>query len=206
MRENRKFTRAKLPQDIAEWKRLLGAQAHWPSHEQVDVYDLAYKGAAIGAPSVYEVELDDKLPLKFSLSPYGDIEVLCRVVWVAEDRVGLEFQNMNVGSKQRLDQYLDGKLIGQNLRPVDARYFHGDADFTDWYSGPHDTHVFLWRNNSAQIEKAMLEAEFGSIEFDGKNWNTTDKDLLIRFSDILSQIPNAEQPLIELANTLPRNL
>lgn len=206
MKENRKYVRAKLPHDVPEWSRLLGAKAHWPSLEQVDVYDLAYKGAAIGAPSLFAIEVNQKIPLKVSLNPYGDIGVNCRVAWIAEGRIGLEFEDMTAGAKRLLDQYLDIKIIGQNLKLVDPRHFNANTDFTDWYTGPHDTHVFLWRNDSAQIQKAKVESEFGAVEFDGVRWHSTNKDFLIKISDILSQIPQVEHPLKELAKTLPRTL
>lgn len=206
MKENRKHVRVRIPHDIIEWNRLLGAKAHWPSHEQVEVYDLAYKGAAVGTPAVFAVALEQKIKIKFSLNPYGDVHVQCRVAWKTDQRVGLEFEQMSAEAKQRLDQYLDHKLIGQNLKPVDRRHFHADTNFTDWYMGPHDTHVFLWRDDSAQINKAIVETEFGSVEFDGVEWSGSGRDFLIRISDILSQIPQVEHPLKELARALPRNL
>lgn len=206
MKENRKFIRAKIPHDIIEWNKLLGAKAYWPSHEQVDVFDLAYKGAAIGAPALFEIEVNQKLPLKFSLNPYGDIGVNCRVAWKTENKIGLEFEDMTAGAKRTLDQYLDMKIIGQNLKPVDRKHFNPSVDFTDWYTGPSNVHVFLWRDSSSHIEKAKIESEFGSVEFDGVRWNSSDKDFLIKISDILSQIPQTEHPLKELAKTLPKSL
>ena len=206
MKENRRYVRAKLPHEVVEWNRLLGAKAHWPTHEQVEVYDLAYKGAAIGLPALSALEIDQKMPLRFSLNPYGDIQVKCRVAWKTADRIGLEFEEMTPEAKQRLDQYLDHKLIGQNLKPVDPRHFNPNVDFTDWYIGPHDTHVFLWRNDSSQISKALIETEFGSMEFDGQQWLGGNKEFLIRISDILSQIPQVEHPLKELAKNLPKTL
>ena len=206
MKENRRYVRVKIPHEVLEWNRLLGAKAHWPTHEQVEVYDLAYKGAAVGLPAVYATDLNQKINLRFSLNPYGDIQVQCRVAWKTQDRVGLEFENMSADSKQRLDQYLDHKLIGQNLKPIDPQYFNSNNDFTDWYMGPHDTHVFLWRNDSSQINKAIVETEFGSVEFDGQHWSGSNREFLIRISDILSQIPQVEHPLKELARTLPRDL
>ncbi len=206
MKENRKHVRVKIPHDITEWTRLLGAKAHWPSHEQVEVYDLAYKGAAVGTPAIFTAELDQKIKIKFSLNPYGDIDVGCRIAWKTEQRLGLEFEQMSAEAKQRLDQYLDHKLIGQNLKPVDKRHFHSSADFTDWFMGPHDTHVFLWRGGTSEINKAIVETDFGSVEFNGTSWIGANKDFLIRISDILSQIPQAEHPLKELAKSLPKEL
>lgn len=206
MKENRKHTRVRIPHEVIEWSRLLGAKAHWPSHEQGEVYDLAYKGAAVDTPVVYAVELDQKLMMQFSLNPYGDIKVECRVAWKTDKRIGLEFEQMSAEAKQRLDQYLDHKLIGQNLKPVDPRHFHPNVDFTDWYMGPHDTHVFLWRNASSQINKAIVETDFGKTEFDGVEWVGSNREFLIRISDILSQIPQVEHPLKELARSLPKDL
>lgn len=206
MKQNRKFTRAKIPNEIQEWNRLLGAKAHWPTHEQVDVYDLAYKGAAIGSPTEFNIDIDQKITLRFSLNPYGDILVPCRIAWKTSERIGLEFENISSDTKQKLDRYLDHKLIGQNLRAVDPRHFNNKNEFTDWFIGPKDTHVFLWRNDSSQITKAVIETEFGTFEFDGHRWLDSKKEFLMKVSDILSQIPQAEHPLKELAKTLPRTL
>lgn len=165
--ERREHVRVPVASDWGEVQPLLGATLHWPNHETSQVFDISYFGVATGKPALFEVKIEDAVQIQMDLGEETSLKLNARVAWGTDKVVGLRLDPLGIDERQALDEFLEDRLIGINLRRIDRRHF-GSFDFSVWYHGPNDTNVFLWTDlKTDRILKAEIELDGRVLIFDG---------------------------------------
>jgi hypothetical protein len=167
--DQRKFERVPLAMDWGALQPLLGAVAHWSNHEAVPVFDLSYRGLAMGRPVLQTLERDARQTLSLDLGLHKGVKLQVRVVWMKPEIVGVEIESLESRARQDLANFLEDRLIGRHLHRVDRRYYDAAATFTAWYHGPRDTNVFLWQDTrTGMFTRFEIEFDGQVVWFDGR--------------------------------------
>lgn len=191
--DKRRYTRVHFRGDIGQAHRILGAKVLWSNQEVSDVYDLSYKGIAASRPALVSLKPEGLQTVRIELGERAPFLIPTRVVWISEQSVGLEFGDISAEAHLQLHSFLTDKLIGQNMRAVDPRYFSPEATFQHWFQGPQSTHLFLWcdADEPSKITQVMLD-------FDGQIWQFENRrvvkgdELNERALKVLGQIASTE--------------
>lgn len=191
--EKRRFTRVHFRGDIGQAYRILGAKVVWPNQEVSDVYDLSFKGMAVSRPALVDLKPEALQSLRLELGERSPFLVSARVVWLADPSVGLEMGDISADAHLQLHSFLTDKLIGQNMRAVDKRFFASDSTFQHWFEGPRSTHLFLWCDSEDPSKVTQV-----ILDFDGQVWQFENRrvvkgdELSERALKVLGQISTAE--------------
>lgn len=161
MIEKRRYPRVQLNPSLGEVLAILGAQVAWPNEETSDVLDLSYKGAAVRRPGLYPIALESKSMMSVQLGWLDPFVVEARLAWANLDWVGLEFADLPADGHRAMAEYLDARLTGAKLKPIERALYSGAQDFTAWYQGPSGTHVFVWLDSTHRIER--VHVDFGGV-------------------------------------------
>lgn len=168
LKNRREHIRVPVAGDWGDVQPLLGAALHWPNHETSPVFDLSYFGVAAGRPALYSPKADERMDLRIDLGKDASVPLKGRVAWTGDRVIGFQLDPLGIEARQALDDFLEDRLIGMNLRRVDRRHY-GPFDFSVWYHGPHNTNVFLWQElKTDKITKAEIELDGRVLIFDGK--------------------------------------
>lgn len=217
----------RLVEGVSE--ELVGAAVLWPDGSEGVAFDLSYSGAAVSRASSVDIKVGDILPMVVVLGGKNANSVESEVAWFNDKMVGFAFVHPGTEFRLNLESFLNDKLIGRSLRPVDPRYFSSSLDCQVWYHGPKDTNVYLWVDGSGKLLRAEVELDLQvMIVQEGKVlWGEraessqvqelygTDqggasslagqkdvREFLHRVVELITQIPNGHMALGEAARLL----
>jgi hypothetical protein len=157
MKEQRRFPRVRIEPALAEVFVGLGAEVTWPNQETSTVLDLSYKGVAARRPGLFPVAIANKLRLELRLGDLPNFATSVRVAWCNLDWVGMEFVALPAEGHFAMTEYMDYKLLGAGLKPVERAFFSSGAGFSHWFQGPSGTHVFVWMDDHGQMQKVQID-------------------------------------------------
>lgn len=202
IQEKRRYARAVLKPGLSEVLSALGAQVTWPNLEISDVLDLSYKGAAVRRPGMFPVAVQTEASIEVRLGLFRPFRVPARVAWANLDWVGLEFGEVPPEGHQAMGEFLDAKLLGTTLRPIEQVFFSPGASFTHWFQGPSGIHVFVWLDSARKIDRVNVDFGHMTVRFDrgmGRHLLSREqrKALLI-----LSQMDKPGLPMEEFVRSL----
>jgi len=163
--EKRRFPRAQVLKNLAGLAPELQAQVSWPNHEICEVMDLSYKGMAVRRPGMFPINVQQKVAIAVELGGQLSFTVQARIAWCNMDWVGLEFSSLPPEGHQSMREFLDAKLVGSSLKPVERVFIHGRESFHYWYQGSSQTHVYVWMNASEQVERVLVDLDGEAAEF-----------------------------------------
>ena len=165
----RKFQRVVLEVADRKFQEVFGALAQWPNGTMSRVFDMSYSGVAIESSMSLESKIGDMVTLHFHLGGFPDQKLASRVVWMNRHIVGFEFLDTQE-SRRKLQAFLHDKLLGLNLNLVARDLYPEKAAFSEWFHGPKDTNLYLWKNED-RVKRALLTLESLLINFEnGKMW------------------------------------
>jgi hypothetical protein len=164
MKEQRRFPRIQVSPKLAALAGDLQAQVAWPNHEVSEVADLGYKGVAVRKPGLYPVNAQSSADVEVTLGGWPSFRARVRIAWCNMDWVGLEFTEIPAAGHSALAGYLDAKLVGSMMRPVERALISPLTDFQYWYQGPAQTHVYVWMSGSA-VERVRVDMDGQVAEF-----------------------------------------
>ncbi|MBX3021333.1 MAG: PilZ domain-containing protein [Bdellovibrionales bacterium] len=200
-REQRRYPRALLKPALAEVIAVLGAQVTWPNDEASDVLDLSYKGAAVRRPGMFPVAVQNQMPVQVKLGIDKPFEVFARVAWSNLEWVGLEFNEVPAEGHQAMTDFLDAKLLGAAMRPVEKVLFSASSSFTSWYQGPGGVHVFVWMNSNRLIDRINVDFGTESVFFERGQPRVVFSREQRKALLVLSQMDKPDLPMEEFVRT-----
>jgi hypothetical protein len=186
---------------LAEVILALQAQVTWPNMEISDILDLSYKGMAVRRPGMFPVGAQQRVELLVELGGAQPFKVDARVAWCNLDWVGLEIYKLSPDGHQALHRYLDAKLIGSNLRPVERVFFGDEQSFQFWYQSP-GVHVFIWMNSQGLVDRVSVHIAEDVVELKRGRPAKPFSALERRAFLLLSQMDKPVHPMEEFVRTL----
>ena len=123
------------------------------------VVDLSHTGLAMLREDIADHELPDVTksePLSLILGLQPSFTVQVKLVRHSERIMAFEFASVPTEGRMAIDRFLDPKMIGLNMRPVDKAFFSSGETFSTWFCGPRDTNFFLWMSGS-RVERAIIQ-------------------------------------------------
>jgi hypothetical protein len=94
--------------------------------------------------------------MSVSLGLFAPVAVQVALVRHSERVLAFEFSNMSTEGRLAIDKFLDPKMIGLNMRPVDSSFFSPGETFSLWYCGPRDTNFFLWMSGG-KVDRSIIQ-------------------------------------------------
>lgn len=131
------------------------------------VYDISHTGLAILRENMKDHEIPDSSvseKISVQLGRYPSFDANAKVVRHSEKILAFEFEKISAQGRLAVDQFLDPKMVGLNMRVVDRSIYSSDETFSLWLCGPRDTNFFIWQKQSDQIDRALLQMGRESIE------------------------------------------
>lgn len=200
--EQRRFPRVVVKGPLPELSSILGAQLGWPNLETTEIVDLSYRGMAARRPGLFALAVHNEVALEIRLGVMSPFQAQVRVAWCNLDTVGLELKSMPPEGHQAMAEFLDAKLVGTALKPVERAFFSAGQNFQVWFQGPGGLHVFIWTNKSRTIERVAMSLGERTVEFQrGTRVAIIDGDQR-RGLLVLSQIDRPDLPVEEFLRTL----
>lgn len=201
-KEQRRYPRVILKSSLAEVIGALSAQVIWPNLESSDVVDVSYKGAAVRRPGLFPVAVQNQADVEVKLGIYPPFQVRARIAWTTLEGVGLEFTEINADGHQAMAEFLDAKLLGRGLKPVEKVFFSPGQNFSYWFQGPSGIHVFVWLNSSRLIDRVNVDFGTETVHFErGHKPSDLSREQRKALS-ILSQMDKPDLPMEEFVRTL----
>lgn len=123
------------------------------------VLDLSHTGLALQREEIADHELPDVTktePMSVTLGLFNPVAVQVALVRHSERVLAFEFSNMSTEGRLAIDKFLDPKMIGLNMRPVDRAFFSPGETFSIWYCGPRDTNFFLWMSGG-KVDRSIIQ-------------------------------------------------
>jgi hypothetical protein len=200
--EQRRFPRVSINGQRTELSQILGAQLAWPNLEVTEVLDLSYKGLAARRPGLFPLAVRNEVTIEVRLGMMEPFTAAARVAWCNLEMVGMELKSIPSEGHQAMGEFLDAKLAGTVLRPVERALFSADQNFHIWFQGTGGLHVFIWTDGENVIERVVTSLNDRAIEFQrGARVTTSDGDQR-RGLLILSQIDVPGLPMEEFMRSL----
>lgn len=170
--DQRKFPRIYLQSSARAAAPILGASAHWPGGQKLEVFDLSYIGVAVLKQAGMEAKIGEKRTVQIELSGEdAPIDFPGEVARITDRVVALRFDTLPTQALRALDRFLHAKLLGLHMRPIDRKFFSQTATFTHWFHGPNNTDVFLWFEELA-LKKAVVEIGGDFLKWKGGTFFT----------------------------------
>ena len=201
-REQRRFPRVNVLKDLGELLSVLGAEWTWSNGELSTITDLSYRGVAVRRPGIFPFAAQQDVDGVIRLGVAGEFNVKAKVVWFNLEMVGLEMQQIPPAGHAALAEYLDAKLVGASLRPIERSFFTPGSDFDQWFQTPSGTHVFVWLDGPKGISRVGVTFADLSFEFQrGRGANLKDP-LVRRALLIVSQMDKPSLPMEEFVRSI----
>ena len=201
MREQRRFPRVHVQRALAELISALDAQITWPNEEVSDVVDLSYKGLAVRRPGLFPVHVHNRVEVTLELGRARRFKAEARIAWCSLDGVGLELGDIPAEGYSLLHEYLDVKLTGARLKPVERVFFGAEETFQFWYQAP-GVHVFIWLNEQGMVNRVSVQFGDEAVTLErGRRLNRLSAREKRAFL-LLSQMDKREHPMEEFVRTL----
>lgn len=161
----RRFPRARVQAALAEVIAVLRAQIVWPNQETSELMDLSYKGFAARRPGLFPIAVQERVNIRVELGAAAPFFAAAKVVWCNLDWVGLEVASLPPEGHAAMHVFLESKLLGSQLRPVERALVGTGQSFQYWFQGPSDTHVFVWTDPAQRIDRVQVSMENEQCEF-----------------------------------------
>lgn len=201
MREQRRFPRVTVQRGLAELISALDAQVTWPNEEISAVLDLSFKGLAVRRPGLFPVHVQNHVEVLIELGHARGFPAQARIAWCSLDSVGLELMDLSVDGYPVLHEYLDAKLTGHRLKPVERVFFAHQETFHFWYQTP-DVHVFIWLNDEGLVSRVSVQFGDESVSLERGRPLNSHSEREKRALLLLSQMDKREHPMEEFIRTL----
>lgn len=123
------------------------------------VLDLSHTGLAVLREDISDNDLPDVSktePMTVALGLLPPVAVNVALVRHSERVLAFEFSNMTTEGRLAIDKFLDPKMIGLNMRPVDRAFFSPAETFSLWFCGPRDTNFFLWMSGG-KVDRSIIQ-------------------------------------------------
>lgn len=201
VKEQRRFPRVTIPRALAEVILALQARVTWPNEETSDILDLSYKGMAVRRPGLFPIAVQQRIRLSVEFGGHKPFAANVRVAWCNLDWVGLELLEFTAEGHQVLHEYLDAKLVGASLKPVERVFFGEGQTFQFWYQAP-GVHLFIWLNSQGLVERVRVHIAEDVVELDRnravKKFSARERRAFL----LLSQVDKREHPMEEFVRTV----
>ncbi len=173
-RENtRRYPRVFLTKGVLDFSKIVGLEVRWPEGDyQTGVLDISYIGAAIVKTSIIpqKYQKGDRVPFVFCFQEEDEkITIECEIVRADERSLAVYFVDLPLATRKILEKFLKQKLIGQNTRLVDPKFYIKEQGFDYWFHGPNQTNIFIW-GNKRKIVKATFEVNYEVVSFENKKF------------------------------------
>ena len=165
--ERRRYPRMFLI-GAAELRAIIGAEIRWNDSRISRVVDLSFLGAAVENPKSLDLHRDQIVEIDLMLKGQDPLRVVGRVVRADEKVIALEFAALPLTARRGLALFLNDQTLGFHLRPVNPLFFDKHQNFSQWFHGPNDTNLFIWREGS-KIVRAVFEAYNEVLFFEGQD-------------------------------------
>jgi hypothetical protein len=142
---------------MAEARGELAAHITWPNLEVSHLTDLSYKGFAARRPGLFPFAAQQVVDVHLALGIMPSFSVRARIVWFNLDLVGAELNELPPEGHLAMADYLDAKLLGSSLRPVQSSVFDKSSTFDFWMQGPSGISVFVWMKTPLVVEQVHLD-------------------------------------------------
>ncbi len=152
----RRFPRIFLQKSSRPLTHLLGAKAIWNNREQIDVHDLSYVGAAFVRSLGINAQPGETVAINLELSGQPPFHISCEVMRVSDKLIAVAFAPLSTEARVGLERYLQEKMIGLHMHPIDPKYFAKPGQFSHWFHGPNNTNLFLWHADM-RLTQATVE-------------------------------------------------
>lgn len=200
--EKRRFPRVTIATDIAETRGELAAHVTWPNLEMSAVTDLSYRGLAARRPGLFPFAAQQVVEIHLALGTAQSFKVTARVAWFNHDFVGLELQNLPPEGHLAMREYLDAKLLGNSLRPVQTSLFDKASTFHFWLQAPGGYNVFVWMKTPLMVEQVHVDMNGESVFFAREKKLQSLKDRERQALLILSQMDKPGLPMEEFVRAI----
>lgn len=200
-REQRRFPRVSITPALAEMSSALSAHVTWPNLETSEITDVSYRGVAARRPGIFEVKLQNEIDIEVTFGVEKPFKSQARIAWTNSDSVGLELKTIPADGHKAMSEFLDAKLAGAGLRPIDRAYISPDQTFEHWYQGS-GWDVFVWMNEQRLIDRVMLNSSLRSVEFERGGAVPMEEGDKRKALLILSQMDKHGLPMEEFLRTL----
>lgn len=123
------------------------------------VVDLSHTGLAMLREEIADHELPDVTKsetMSLTLGMQASFSAQVKLVRHSERIMAFEFASVPTEGRLAIDRFLDPKMIGLNMRPVDRAFFSPGETFSIWFCGPRDTNFFLWLSGS-RVDRAIIQ-------------------------------------------------
>lgn len=201
-KEQRRFPRVQVRPALAAALAEFGALVIWPNFETSEIGDLSYKGFAVRRPGVFPVSIRQTVDMECVLGGQKAFKVTARMAWANQEWVGFEIQSMAAEGHLAMREYLEAKLLGSGLRPVERAFIAANENFQYWFYGPAQTHVYVWTNPLQQIERVQVDMAGQVAEFHrgqpSLKLDSAEKRALL----VISQMDNPDLPMEEFVRNL----
>ncbi len=204
--EQRRFPRVNIVTDIAEARGELAAHITWPNLEVSTLTDLSYKGFAARRPGLFPFAAQQVVELHITLGVSPSFRVRGKIVWFNLQLVGFQLDELPPEGHLAMTEYLDAKLLGQSLRPVQTALLDPSNTFDYWLQGPADTGVFVWMKNPLHVEQVHVHMGEDSVHFEREKKLTKVLARERKALLILSQMDKPELPMEEFVRSLTRGV
>lgn len=196
-RDQRRFPRVSVRPALVSALSEFGAFVTWPNFETSEVADLSYKGFAVRRPGMFPVSIQQKVAIEAALGGQKPFAVNARIAWANQEWVGLELMSVPAEGHQAMKEYLDAKLLGSALKPVERAFINPGESFQYWFHGPAETHVYVWMNQMHQIERVRVDMAGQAAEFSRGQAEIRLGQVEKRALLVLSQMDNPDLPMEE---------
>jgi hypothetical protein len=200
--DKRRFPRVRLQRSLAEVIAALGAQIVWPNQETGEILDLSYKGFAARRPGLFPIAVQERVDLKVELGTLPPFTVHGRIAWCNLEWVGVEVNELTAEGHLSMGTFLDAKLLGAGLRPVERAFYGEQQSFQYWFQGPQDTHVFVWMDSARAIQKVNVSMNGSPCDFERGQSFQSPSEHQQRALLVLSQMDKDTLPMEEFVRSL----
>ncbi len=200
--EQRRYPRVAISTDMAESMGELAAHITWPNLEMSAVVDLSHKGLAARRPGLFPFAAQQVVDVHLALGIAPSFKVQAKIIWFNLESVGMELKNLPPEGHLAMMEYLDAKLLGSSLRPVQASLFAPDATFDRWLQGPGGVHVFIWMKTPLLISQVHVEMNDESVHFEREKKLQSPSPRQRKALLVLSQMDKPDLPMEEFVRSI----
>lgn len=200
--EQRRYPRVAISTDMAESMGELAAHITWPNLEMSTVTDLSYKGLAARRPGLFPFAAQQVVDVHLSLGIAPSFKVQAKVIWFNLEMVGMELKVLPPEGHLAMAEYLDAKLLGSSLRPVQSSLFASNATFDLWLQGPQGVNVFVWKKTPLLISSVHVEWDDESVHFEREKKLQSLSPRQRKALLILSQMDKPDLPMEEFVRSI----
>lgn len=199
--DQRRYPRVQVLKNLNASSPELQAQVTWPNFETSVVSDLSYKGMAVRRPGLFPIDVHQVVDVDVELGGRPAFRTTARIAWGNLDWVGLEFSSLPPEGHRSLRDFLDAKLIGSTMKPVERVFISENQSFHYWYQGVGQTHVYIWLGSNQAVARVVVDLNGQVSEFRCGE-KTRLSGARQRALLVLSQMDKADLPMEEFLRSL----